>query len=297
MVSYFHSDLESISLRRYKLRWDLNWRVDIFWRAVDGNEPVRACNARHGDSLVGAMRTSSPSARSVLRSSTHEWATSTWVVIAAYNEAPMIGKVVRELKYLFPNVLVIDDGSSDETQAEALSAGAMVARHCINLGQGAALQTGIDCALANGARFIATFDADGQHSPEDIVAMLERMQQTSSDVALASRFLGNTVGIDPWRRRFLQATVVIQRWTTGAELTDVHNGLRVFRDTAIRKCKIRQNRMAHASEIISYVLSNNIKFIEVPCTIRYTSYSRSKGQRLTGAARILLDLILIRMYR
>lgn len=243
------------------------------------------------------MRTAPLDDRPALTFSTHEWAASTWVVIAAFNEASVIGGVVRELRRLFPNVIVIDDGSSDETRSEAASAGAIVARHSINLGQGAALQTGIDYALANGARFIATFDADGQHDPEDIVAMLERMQETSSDAALGSRFLGSAIGIDPWRRRFLQAGVVFQRWTTGAELTDVHNGLRVFRDTAIRKCKIRQNRMAHASEIISCLISNNIKFVEVPCTIRYTSYSRSKGQHLTGAARILLDLIMRRMYR
>ena len=243
------------------------------------------------------MRTVSLSDQSAATLSTHKWAASTWVVIAAYNEASVIGGVVRELRRLFPNVIVIDDGSSDETRSEAAFAGAIVVRHCINLGQGAALQTGIDYALANGARFIATFDADGQHNPEDIVAMLERMQETSSDAALGSRFLGSVVGIDPWRRRLLQAGVVFQRWTTGAELTDVHNGLRVFRDAAIRKCKIRQNRMAHASEIVSCLISKNMKFVEIPCTIRYTSYSRLKGQRLTGVVRILLDLIIIRMYK
>ena len=245
------------------------------------------------------MRTAPLSARSVVTSSgpTEKWAASTWVVIAAYNEASIIGEVIRGLKRLSHKVIVIDDGSSDETQSEAVSAGALVVRHCINLGQGAALQTGIDCALANGARFMATFDADGQHSPEDVVAMLERMEETSSDAALGSRFLGSALGLDPWRRRLLQAAVIFQRWTTGAELTDVHNGLRVFRDEAIRKCKIRQNRMAHASEIIYCIVSNNIKFVEVPCTIRYTPYSRSKGQRLTSAARIVLDLMIRRMYR
>jgi glycosyltransferase involved in cell wall biosynthesis len=226
-----------------------------------------------------------------------KWCTSTWVVIAAYNEAPVIGLVVRELRNLFPNVVVVDDGSNDETFAAAVSAGAVVARHCINLGQGAALQTGMQCALSNGARFIATFDADGQHRPEDIVAMLEHMEESSADVALASRFLGTAEGIDPLRRHFLRMAIVFQRLTTGVRLTDAHNGLRVLRDTAARRIKIRQNRMAHASEIISSIVSNNLKFIEVPCTIRYTPYSRAKGQQLTGAARILLDLTVRRMYR
>jgi glycosyltransferase involved in cell wall biosynthesis len=226
-----------------------------------------------------------------------KWSASTWIVIAAYNEAPLIGCVVRELRNLLPNVVVVDDGSSDETSTAARAAGAVVVRHCINLGQGAALQTGIECALTKGARFIATFDADGQHRPEDIVAMLERMEESSADVALASRFLGTVEGIDPLRRQFLKMAIVFQRITTAAGLTDAHNGLRVFRDTAARKIKIRQNRMAHASEIISSIVSNNLKFIEVPCTIRYTTYSRAKGQRLSGAARILVDLMVRRMYR
>ena len=87
----------------------------------------------------------------------------TWVVIPAFNEAPVIGGVVAGVRALFPRVLVVDDASDDDTAAIARAAGAYTATHPINLGQGAALQTGFEAALARGARYVVTFDADGQH--------------------------------------------------------------------------------------------------------------------------------------
>ena len=89
----------------------------------------------------------------------------TWVVIPAFNEAPVIGGVVAGVRALFPRVLVVDDASDDDTAAIARAAGAYTATHPINLGQGAALQTGFEAALARGARYVVTFDADGQHDP------------------------------------------------------------------------------------------------------------------------------------
>lgn len=224
-------------------------------------------------------------------------AAATWVVIAAYNEASAIGPVVTELTASFPNVVVVDDGSRDHTAATASTAGATVLQHCINLGQGAALQTGIDYALARGAAFVATFDADGQHRPNDIFGLINRLEETGADVALGSRFLGQTEGLDPLRRRVLQMAVVFQRLTSGARLTDAHNGLRVFRRNAAALIRIRQNRMAHASELIAQIMAHHLRIVEAPCTIRYTAYSRAKGQKLTGAAEILLDLVIRRMYR
>src|SRR5688500_16903207 len=97
-----------------------------------------------------------------------EIAQGLYIVIAAFNEAKAIGEVVRELLPLYPNVVVVDDGSRDETCDRAHEAGAIVLRHVVNRGQGAALQTGISYALKRGARFVVTFDADGQHRPEDI---------------------------------------------------------------------------------------------------------------------------------
>jgi glycosyltransferase involved in cell wall biosynthesis len=222
---------------------------------------------------------------------------SLWVVVPAFNEGPAVGAVAADLKTRYDNVVVVDDGSSDDTAARAKSAGAIVVRHHINLGQGAALQTGIDFVLRRGAATIATFDADGQHAPEDIAALAAALARNRADIALGSRFLGVTEGIGVWRRLVLKTAIVFQHWTTGLRLTDAHNGLRVMTASAARRIRIRQNRMAHASEIVAQIAALRLRVVEAPCTVRYSEYSRAKGQRLTGALRILFDLALRRLYR
>lgn len=115
---------------------------------------------------------------------------NTWVVIPLFNEALVIAEVVSRVKAVFPYVVCIDDGSSDNSVLEARRAGAVVIEHPINLGQGAALQTGFDFALTDPAMVdVVTFDADGQHSIEDAVAMVELLQSQQLDVVIGSRFL------------------------------------------------------------------------------------------------------------
>jgi len=133
----------------------------------------------------------------------------TWVVIAAYNEAAMIGHVVSSVLVDGWKVAVVDDGSPDDTAANAAAAGAVVLRHVVNLGQGAALQTGIEFALGRGAERIVTFDADGQHRVEDLPAMVAALDD--ADVALGSRHLGGTEGAGSGRRLFLRAATANKR--------------------------------------------------------------------------------------
>jgi glycosyltransferase involved in cell wall biosynthesis len=223
--------------------------------------------------------------------------TGLWIVVPAYNEGRAIESVLAELSTRYANIVVVDDGSRDDTSARSLSAGAFVVRHHINLGQGAAIQTGFDFVLARGARFVATFDADGQHSVDDMATMLAELERTRADVALGSRFLGAGIGLGRARRVVLKLAILQQRLVTGLKLTDAHNGLRVFTAAAARRIRIRQNRMAHASEIISQIATLQLRVIEVPCTIRYTEYSKAKGQKLTGALRILWDLAIRSLYR
>jgi glycosyltransferase involved in cell wall biosynthesis len=122
---------------------------------------------------------------------------SAWIVVAAYNEARRIGVVLESLCARFRNVVVVNDGSKDATGAEVAKWPAWLVEHCINLGQGAALQTGLDFALAQGAEFVVTFDADGQHDPCDIDRLLEALRSSGANYALGSRFLGKATGI-PW---------------------------------------------------------------------------------------------------
>lgn len=217
--------------------------------------------------------------------------TNTWVVIAAYNEAAAIQNTVEAACRVFAHVVVVDDCSSDSTSEISYNAGAHVVRHPINLGQGAALQTGIDFALSKGAQVIVTFDGDGQHSSEDALAMARHLKHRNLDVVLGSRFKGSAVGISKAKEIFLKVATVYTRWTTGLRITDTHNGLRAISASAARKMKIRQNRMAHASEILHLIASLRMRYEEYPCTIQYSKYSKKKGQRMTGALDILVDLL------
>ncbi|HEY0440969.1 MAG TPA: glycosyltransferase family 2 protein, partial [Xanthobacteraceae bacterium] len=131
-----------------------------------------------------------------------------WVVIAAYNEATVIAGVVEDLRRHYPDVVLVDDGSKDSTGRLAAAAGAVVVTHPINLGQGAALQTGLAYALRAGARFIVTFDADGQHRPEDIAVLLQALQTQAADYALGSRFLGASEDMPLSRRLLLHAATI-----------------------------------------------------------------------------------------
>ncbi len=224
-------------------------------------------------------------------------APDTWIVIPAFNEGSVIGDTVRAVVTRYPRIVVVDDGSSDDTWLLAQEAGAAVLRHPINLGQGAALQTGIVYALKCGAELIVTFDGDGQHQVEDVDDMIDTLLRTGSDVALGSRFLGSTVGL-PWKRRIMLKGAVIFTWlTTGLKLTDAHNGLRVLTRRAAQMLEIRQNGMAHASEIIRNIAHLRLRYVEVPMTIIYTEYSLSKGQKISNLFNILGELFSGRMQR
>lgn len=212
-----------------------------------------------------------------------------WLVIAAFNEGSVISDVIKNVLIVFPNVVVINDGSNDNTLDQIKLTSAYCISHPINLGQGAALKTGIDFALSKGAKYIATFDADGQHSIGDVETMYTLISKNKTDVVLGSRFLGNAIGISRFRRLFLKAAIIYTGITTGIWLTDAHNGLRMFNEKASRLMDIRQNKMAHASEIISLIGINKLKYLEVPVTIIYTEYSLSKGQKLSNSISILVE--------
>ena len=217
----------------------------------------------------------------------------TWVVIPAYNEASVIAGVVAGVRTFFPRVLVVDDASSDDTAAAARAAGAYTARHPLNLGQGAALQTGFDAALARGARYVVTFDADGQHDPAEAAAMVERARREDLAFVLGSRFLsGSPSSAGRAKRAMLRLGAWVARLRTGLDLTDTHNGLRVIRADALAHVHLTHARMAHASQILSQLAACGLPGAEHPVTISYTDYSRAKGQPLLNSVNIVVDLAL-----
>ncbi len=220
-----------------------------------------------------------------------------WVVIAAYNEGRRLGRTLDGLRPHVPRVVVVDDGSADDTAAVALRHDVWLLRHAINRGQGAALQTGIDFALARGAEVLVTFDADGQHDPDEIERVAGPVLSGRADVALGSRFLGRAVGI-PWSRRLvLKVGVLFTRVFSRVRVSDTHNGFRALSRAAATAIRITQDRMAHASEILDQVRRHRLRYVEVPVTVRYAEETLAKGQSSWNAVRIVGQLVLGRWIR
>ncbi len=209
-----------------------------------------------------------------------------------YNEASVVGGVIEGLRQEFPNVVCVDDGSSDGSQDVARQAGAVVVQHPVNLGQGAALQTGFEYALQDPELdCIVTFDADGQHRVEDAKAMADRVRTGEADLVLGSRFLDGRTKLSPAKRLVLRTAAIQSRLATGMPLTDAHNGLRAIGPDVARKIHLTQNRMAHASELIHQVSEISPRWVEHPVEIIYTDYSKAKGQSLLNSVNIIADLL------
>ena len=222
---------------------------------------------------------------------------ATFIVVPAYNESAVVGRVVGDLLSQYSNVVVVDDGSHDDTGEAAGRAGAMVLRHPINRGQGAALQTGIEFALARGAQVIVTFDADGQHQVNDVARLIEPIAKGECEVTLGSRFLGEARNLPRSRKWLLRLGVWFTRWVNGLRLTDTHNGLRGFSRSAAQRLDIQLDGMAHASEIIDVISRNRLSYREVPVEVHYTDYSLAKGQSSRGAMRVAIQYLLEKVLR
>lgn len=219
--------------------------------------------------------------------------TDTWLVVPLYNEATVVRDVVRNARATFANIVCVDDGSRDNSVAEALAGGAVVVKHPINLGQGAALQTGIDFALMQpGAEYFVTFDSDGQHRTEDAERMVQRLRTEPLDIVVGSRFLDDRTNASALKKFVLRLAVIFERLSTGVKLTDAHNGLRALNRTAATEIRITQNRMAHASEIVGLIGKRKLRYAEEAVQIIYTDYSRAKGQSLWNSVNILSELFI-----
>ncbi|MHC4878582.1 MAG: glycosyltransferase family 2 protein [Planctomycetota bacterium] len=223
--------------------------------------------------------------------------TTVWLVIAAYNEGKRLARTLATVCDGRWNVVVVDDGSQDDSADVAAGFPVWVVRHPINCGQGAALKTGIDFALSQGASVIVTFDGDGQHDATEIPDLIQPVLRQQADVALGSRFLGRTIRM-PWTRWLtLKAGIVFTRLVSGIRVSDVHNGFRALSRHAAETIEIRQPRMAHASEILDEIVRHNLTYIEVPVTITYHEETLQKGQSSLAALRITGQLLLGRFSR
>ncbi len=217
----------------------------------------------------------------------------TSIVIPLYNESEVISDVLQELKDKYPDfaIVVVDDSSTDNSYTKACIENIHLLRHTINLGQGAALQTGIEYAMKLGCRYVVTFDSDGQHNPDDIKPFIDELKKGEYDIILGSRFLGTTENMPIAKKYLLKLSRIFTFLSTGLLLTDSHNGFRAINIEKFPNFEITQNRMAHASEIISIIKNLKMNYKEMPCHIRYTSYTIKKGQSMFNSINIVIDYI------
>ncbi len=216
-----------------------------------------------------------------------------FIILPSYNEGAVLRQTVESLLPLRHRIVVVDDASDESPRALLAGLPVTLLTHSQNLGQGAALQTGMDYARAEGAAAVVHFDADGQHNPQEIAAFLQALDN-GADVALGSRFLrpGDRRLVPPFKRLFLRVARLVDLCFTGLWLSDSHNGFRALGPRALQKIRLRENRMAHASEILSCIRRSHLRIAEVPTAIHYSQYALQKGQKLSNSLNIVLDLLI-----
>lgn len=217
-----------------------------------------------------------------------------FIIIPAYNEEKMIDKVIEGIKKEgFSNIIVVDDGSTDNTSLVAKKSGAKILRHIINRGKGAAVKTGIEYAKIKKALYVITIDADGQHNPKDIKEILEKLKQ-GYQVVLGSRFLNKKNKMPFFNRtaNFLANFLTFAIYEL--YVSDSQSGFRGYNKKAINLIDIQSEDYDFESRIIYEISRHKLKFCEVPIDVFYTPYSMSKKnkQNLINGIRTMIKMII-----
>jgi hypothetical protein len=201
------------------------------------------------------------------------------VVIPAYNEVESVGDVVRQIPDEVCGektaVLVVDDGSGDDTSEAAAKEGAIVARHVINRGGGGALRTGYRLMAESGALVVVSLDADGQHLPSEMERLVKPVLDDEVDVAHGSRVLGEA---DPNSRSRELGIVFFNKlvsFITRTKVSDCSNGYRAVRTTVLPQLVLRQEQF-HTSEFLIEAIKRGIPAKEVPVTVAKRAHGHSK---------------------
>ncbi len=224
-----------------------------------------------------------------------------WFILAAYNEEKQISNTIKGLKKQgYSNIIVIDDGSVDNTYYKAKKQGIVVLQHKINRGQGAALRSGTEYALKHNAKYIIHFDADGQHRIEDISAMMQPILKHEVEITLGSRFLDkNKKTKMPLKRTlYIKGGLIFTKIMTGLKLTDTHNGFRVMTAKIAKELKITQDDMEHASEILELIARKKIKYKEVAIIVKYNDeIMQNSTNSFRKGIKIILKTILYKVMK
>ena len=190
------------------------------------------------------------------------------VAMPAYNEAKYIGSVVLQARQYADEVLVIDDGSTDQTAQIAELAGAIVIRHGENKGYGVAIQRIMIEAEKRGADTLVLLDADSQHDPNDIPSFL-RAISAGNDLVIGCRKIRRG-GIPLWRRAGQNVLLFLTNTLSRGKLSDTESGFRAFSRKAVSQLKLKESGMAVSAETISVATAKGLKIAEVPIMAIYT---------------------------
>jgi len=222
--------------------------------------------------------------------------TNVVVIVPCFNEGKIVRKILTELLVKGYSVIAIDDGSNDNTFSEMSKTAAKLLQHRINLGQGAALETGLEYVRRHVKNFdyLCTFDADGQHNVDDIEVLVNSMVQTKYNVILGNRFGQNQFEGGKVKGFLLRFSARLTKFTIGLNVADRHNGLRCLDRKSVNSIKLNIAGYGHADDFLRQIVRNDLTYGEAPVRIRYTSYSKSKGQPLYNLITILFDRAMLR---
>lgn len=220
------------------------------------------------------------------------------VIIPAFNEASVIGSVIQSARKSLPSasILIVDDGSQDDTYAVSQKHGVMVVRHILNRGLGGAITTGLSFAKLHGYEIAITLDADGQHDPQDALPMIDLITQHNYDIVIGTRLAKGARHMPSDRRVLNWLANTLTYVLFGVRTTDSQSGFRAFNRKAIESISLKTERMEVSSEVFAEIKRLKLRFAEVPITVIYTHYSRSKGQQNSNKWSVGYKLML-RLFR
>lgn len=222
------------------------------------------------------------------------------VILPAFNESKIIYSVIHNLSNLLTKkgykfeIIVINDGSSDDTNLEAKKAGAKIINHIVNSGAGNATATGLSYAIKNNFGFAVTMDADGQHLPADVLRGIQIMEKGGCDLLIGSRLIENK-GMSRLKILGNKGLTFITYLLFGIRITDSQSGLRIFSNKALSSLRWKTGGYEFCSEMIWRAKQSKLKIDEYPIKAVYTDYSQSKGQSNWNAINIVKSLVSIRL--
>lgn len=218
------------------------------------------------------------------------------ILIPAFNEARVVGNVIKSMRnelkkaQLDADIVLVDDGSSDDTSIVAEKMGVLVIKHILNTGAGGATATGLKYSKKFGYLMAATMDADGQHDPRDVIRGLKILHKENIDLLIGSRLI-NSSGMSKLKVIGNKALSYLTFLLCGVNMTDSQSGLRIYSKKSLNELKWNNRGYEFCSEMILRAKQQNLIIAEYPIKAIYTDYSKAKGQNNWNAINIIKSLL------